>query len=97
MMRALFVATGVLAASLSPASADVITAAVLSWDATQRTITLEDYSQFANIPATVKVPDIKEGDVITVDYVAYDNGYDTINSITINGDIAKRILPAKRG
>jgi hypothetical protein len=97
MTRALFVAAGLFAASLTPALADSVTAAAISWDAGQRTITLEDYSQFANIPATVAVPDINEGDVITVDYSALDNGYDTINSIIVNRDIAKRILPPKRG
>jgi hypothetical protein len=98
MTRALFVAAGLLAASFTPALADSVTAAAISWDAAQRTITLEDYSQFANIPATVNVPDIKEGDVITVDYSALDNGYDTINSITVNRDIARRMVPPpKRG
>jgi hypothetical protein len=98
MTRALCVAAGLIAASLTPSLADSVSASAIAWDATQRTITLEDYSQFASIPATVNVPDIKPGDVITVDYSALDNGYDTINSITINRDIAKRMVPPpKRG
>jgi hypothetical protein len=95
--RAFFVAAGLCAASLTPASADSVTAAALSWDPSARTLTLEDYSQVSSIPATVKVPDIKPGDVVTVDYQGSENGYDTINSITINRNIAKRVLPAKRG
>jgi hypothetical protein len=96
--RALLVAGGLLIASFSPALADSVTAGVISWDSAERTITLEDYSQFAAIPGTVAVPDIKSGDVITVDYSALDNGYDTINSITVIKDIAKRLNPNdKRG
>jgi hypothetical protein len=96
--RALLVATGLLAASIGPALSDSITATVNAWDAASRTITLEDYSQFASIPATVKIPDIAVGDQVTVDYIAYDNGYDTINSITVIKDIAKRLNPNdKRG
>jgi hypothetical protein len=98
IMRALLVTGGLLAASIGPALSDSITAAVTDWDAAGRTITLEDYSQFASIPGTVTVPDIKAGDVITVDYSALDNGYDAINSITVNRDIARRLVPPpKRG
>jgi RNase H-fold protein (predicted Holliday junction resolvase) len=96
--RALLVATGLLAASIGPALSDSVTATVSAWDAASRTITLEDFSQFASIPATVKVPDVAVGDQVTVDYIAYDNGYDTINSITVIKDIAKRLNPNdKRG
>ena len=96
--RALLVAAGLLAASIGPVMADSITATVTGWDAAARTITLEDQSQFASIPPTVKVPDVAVGDQITVDYIAYDNGYDTINSITVVKDIAKRLTPNdKRG
>ncbi len=98
MTRALCVAAALLAASFTPSLADSVTAGVISWDGGQRTITLEDYSQFASIPDTVKVPEIKPGDVITVDYSALDNGYDTINTITVNRDVAKRMVPLpKRG
>jgi hypothetical protein len=99
MTRVLLVAGGLLAASIGPALSDSVTATVIDWDAAQRTITLEDFSQFASIPATVKVPDMKPGDVVTVDYEAYDNGYDSINSITVNRDVAKRLVPqpGKRG
>ena len=96
--RALFVAAGLLAASIGPVSADSITATVTGWDAASRTITLEDQSQFASIPATVKIPDVAVGDQVTVDYIAYDNGVDAINSITVIKDIAKRLMPNdKRG
>jgi hypothetical protein len=97
IMRALLVAGGLLSMSIAPALSDSVTAAVTDWDSASRTITLEDDSQFASIPATVTVPDIKPGDVITVDYSALDNGYDTINSITVNRDIARRMVPPKRG
>jgi hypothetical protein len=98
IMRALLVTGGLLAASIGPALSDSITAAVVDWDAADRTITLEDYSQFASIPGTVTVPELKAGDVITVDYSALDNGYDTINSVTVNRDIARRMVPPpKRG
>ena len=93
IMRALLVTGGLLAASIGPALSDSVTAAVTDWDATSRTITLEDYSQFASIPGTVTVPDIKAGDVITVDYSALDNGYDTINSIIVVREVAKRLVP----
>jgi hypothetical protein len=95
--RALLTAAGLFAAGLTPAFADSITAAVLSWNPSERTLTLEDYSQIANIAATVSVPEIKPGDVITVDYLGSENGYDTITSITVNRDVAKRVLPRKRG
>ena len=99
LTRALLVAGGLLAASIGPALSDSVTASAISWNAAQRTITLEDFSQFAGIPDTVKVPDIKAGDVVTIDYEALDNGYDSINSVTINRDIAKRLVPqaGKRG
>jgi archaellum component FlaG (FlaF/FlaG flagellin family) len=95
--RALFVAAGLLAASIGPALSDSVTATVTGWDAAARTITLEDSSQFASIPPTVKVPEIAVGDQVTVDYIAYDNGVDAINSITVIKDIAKRLVPNKRG
>ncbi len=72
--RALFAAAGLLAAGLSPAFANSVTAAVAGWDAASRTITLEDRSQFADIPAKVAVPTIKNGDLITVDYLGDENG-----------------------
>jgi hypothetical protein len=91
--RALLVAAGLLAASIGPALSDSVTATVTAWDATSRTLTLEDHSQFASIPATVKVPEIAVGDQVTIDYIAYDNGVDAINSITVIKDIAKRLNP----
>jgi hypothetical protein len=95
--RALLVAAGLLAASIGPALSDSVTATVTAWDAASRTITLEDQSQFASIPTTVQVPDLNAGDQVTVDYIAYDNGVDTYNSITVIKDIAKRLVPNKRG
>ena len=69
--RALLVAAGLLAASIGPALSDSVTATVTAWDAASRTITLEDLSQFAAIPATVNVPeDLAAGDQVTVDYEA---------------------------
>ncbi len=91
--RALFVGLGLLAASIAPALADSVTDKVTNWDPAQRTITFEDLSQFASIPKDVAVPDIKTGDVVTVDYEALDNGYDTINSITIRARAISRRLP----
>lgn len=95
--RALLMAASLFTVGLTPAFADSITAAVLSWDPSERTLTLEDYSQVANIAKTVNVPEIKPGDVITVDYLGSENGFDTITSITVNRDVARRVLPGKRG
>jgi hypothetical protein len=97
--RALLVAGGLLIASFSPALADSVTANVAEWNATTRTITLEDRSQFADIPAEVKVPPMQAGDEVTVDYLAAEDGVEGYNSITVNKDVAKRLvpLPQKRG
>ncbi len=96
LTRALFLAAGLLAAG--PAFADSVTAAVTEWNAATRTITLEDRSQFAAIPATVAVPALKAGDEITVDYYADEDGVQAINAITVTKDIAKRLTPNdKRG
>ena len=83
-----------LAASIGPALCDNVTATVTNWDAATRTITLEDNSQFATIPPTIKLPDdFAAGDQVSVEYQAYDNGVDTYNSITVIKDIAKRLNP----
>jgi hypothetical protein len=98
--RALLVAGGLLVASFSPALADSVTANVAEWNATTRTITLEDRSQFADIPKEVAVPpDLQAGDEVTVDYLAAEDGVEGYNSITVNRDVAKRLvpLPQKRG
>ena len=97
--RALFVAAGLLVASFSPALADTVTATVTGWDAAERTITLDDQSQFANIPDTVIVPSLKEGDEITVQFDADEDGIQAINSVTVITDVARRQvpLPQKRG
>jgi hypothetical protein len=99
MTRAFVLAAGLLAASLSPALADSVTAIVTAWDSASRTLTLEDLSQFADIPAKITVPaDLAPGDQVTVDYEAYDNGVASYNSITVIKDIAKRLTPNdKRG
>ena len=91
--RALFVGLGLLAASVAPTLADSVTDKVTNWDPAQRTITFEDLSQFASIPKEVAVPDIKVGDVVTVDFEQLDNGYDTINSVTIRDRAISRRLP----
>lgn len=96
--RALFVAVGLCAAGLTPAVADSVTATVTHWDAANRTITLEDHSKFADIPATVSVPaDLKIGDEVTVDFQGDEDGIAAYNSVTIIRDIAKRQVPKKRG
>jgi len=97
--RALFVAAGLLAASFTPAFADSVTAVVTDWNQVTRTITLEDRSQFANIPAEVKVPPMQPGDEVTVDYLAAEDGVEGYNSITVIRNVAKRLvpLPPKRG
>jgi hypothetical protein len=96
--RTLLLAGGLLAASLSPAFADSVTATVTNWDATSRTITLEDFSQFAAIAATVAVPNLKAGDEVTVNYEGDENGVSAINGITVTTDVAKRQVPVpKRG
>ena len=96
--RALLLATGIVAASITPAFCDSVTAIVQSWDATNRTITLEDNSQFYGIAKTVNVPNLKSGDEVTVEYDGSDNGVDKINSITVNTDVAKRLISVpKRG
>jgi predicted Zn-dependent protease len=97
--RALFVAAGLLVASFTPAFADSVTAVVTHWDQVTRTITLEDRSQFADIPAEVTVPPLQASDEVTVDYLAAEDGIQAINAITVNTDVAKRLvpLPQKRG
>lgn len=97
MTRALLLAGGLLMASLGSAAADSDIATVLKWDAASRTITLEDFSQFAEIPSTITVPaDLAPGDQVTVDYEAYDNGVASYNSITVIKDIAKRLTPTDK-
>ncbi len=97
--RVLFVAAGLLAASFTPAFADSVTAIVTDWNPVNRTITLEDRSQFASIPAEVAVPDMQPGDEVTVDYLAAEDGVEGYNSITVIRNVAKRLvpLPPKRG
>jgi len=97
--RALLVAGGLLVASFSPALADTVTATVADWNVTTRTITLDDQSQFANIPKDVAVPDLQPGDEVTVDYLAAEDGVEAYTSITVNRDGAKQLvpLPQKRG
>lgn len=97
--RALLVSVGLLAVSFGPAVADNVTAAVDSWDPASRTLTLEDKSQFMNIAKEVAVPELKTGDVVTIDYYADEDGIQAINAITMSRDIAKRLPPPtqKRG
>ena len=96
--RALLLAAGFVAASLTPALCESVTATVTGWDAASRTITLEDNSQFASIPGTVTVPNLKQGDEVTVNFEASESGVEAINSVTITTDVAKRQVPVpKRG
>jgi hypothetical protein len=97
--RALLVATGLLVASFSPDLADQVTATVTDWNATTRTITLDDQSQFANIAKDVVVPDLKAGDEITIKYQGDEDGIQAIDSITVDTDVVKRVVPMlqKRG
>jgi hypothetical protein len=98
-LRALLVGAGLLVASFSPALADQVTAVVTDWNATTRTITLDDQSQFASIPNEVAVPDLKAGDEVTIIYQADEDGIQAINSVTLDKEMAKRVvpLPPKRG
>ena len=100
-VRTIAAAAGLLIGSLGPALSDSVTATVKAWDAANRTITLEDYSQFSDIPAKVAVPPgLKEGDEVLVDFEASENGIEAINSVQLIRDVAKRQLPPapqKRG
>lgn len=97
--RALLIGAGLLAASFGPALADNVTGTVNGWDAASRTLTLNDMSQFMNIAKEVAVPDVRAGDLVTVDFYADEDGIQAINAITVNRDIAKRLPPptSKRG
>ena len=100
-MRAFFVAAGLLTASFGPALSDSVTATVTAWDAASRTLTLEDFSQFADISAKVAVPPgLKAGDEVVVDFEGSENGIEAVNSVQLITDVAKRMLPPpadKRG
>jgi hypothetical protein len=97
-LRALTVATGLFALSMTPAMADAVTAAVAEWDAAKRTLTLEDQSQFTNIPAAIAIPnDLEPGMEVTVDYNGTEDGVASYNSVTVNRDVARRPVPNKRG
>jgi hypothetical protein len=92
--RALLLGCGLLAASFGPAFADNLTATVTNWDTVSRTMTLEDMSQFAEIPKEVAVPgDLKAGDRVTIDFEATEDGVQAINSITILERAISRRLP----
>ena len=99
MTRALLIAGSLLVASFCPALADEVTAKVTDWNPATRTITLEDQSQFANIAKDVAVPDLQAGDEVTIKYQADEDGIQAINSVTVDADVAKRIvpMPQKRG
>jgi len=100
-VRTIAAAAGLLIGSLGPALSDNVTATVKAWDSANRTITLEDLSQFADIPAKVAVPvGLKAGDEVMVDFEASENGIEAINSVQLIMDVAKRQLPPspqKRG
>lgn len=83
--------------SVAPVFADNFTARVISYDPAVRTIIFDDFSQLVGIPTTVAIPDIRKGDVVTVDFEASENGYEAINLITIkNREIDPRLPPAKK-
>lgn len=83
-LRSAFLAAGLLAASLTPAFADSVTAKVNSWDAASRTITLEDKSQFVGIPGTAGFPqDITPGSTVTIQYQGSESGVDAIDSVKV--------------
>jgi len=82
-VRALL-AAGLLAASLVPASAENVTANVSHWDAQNRVLTLNDNSQFMDIPAKFALPsDLKAGSRVSVDYDASENGVDAITGVNV--------------
>jgi hypothetical protein len=84
--RTLLVAAGLLAVSVAPALADSVTAKVLNWDPSNRTITLQDHSQFMNIAPSVAVPSqLIAGDSITVKYaeVPESDGVQSVSSVTL--------------
>jgi hypothetical protein len=83
--RTLLVAASLVAVSVAPALADSVTAKVLNWDATTRTITLQDHSQFMSIAPSVAVPaGLMTGDQVTVKYaeVPESDGGQAVSSIT---------------
>ena len=100
-VRTLAAAAGLLIGSLGPALSDSVTATVKAWDSANRTITLEDFSQFTDIPAKVTVPPgLKEGDEVVIDFEGSENGIEMVNSVQLIMDVAKRQLPPapeKRG
>jgi len=79
-----FLAAGLLAVSLVPASADNVTATVSRWDAQNRVLTLNDNSQFLDVPARFALPsDLKPGSRVSIDYTASENGVDAITGIKV--------------
>jgi hypothetical protein len=83
--RALLVAAGLLAASAVPAFAESLTANVKHWDFLNRTITLQDNSQFMDIAPWVAVPAaLKSGDRVTVGYDVEWDGQHTVNTVTLD-------------
>ncbi len=85
-MRVLLVAAGLLAASAAPVLADSVTAKVLNWDPSGRTITLQDNSQFMDIAPAVAVPaDLTTGDRVTVSYADKPemDGVQTVTAVVI--------------
>jgi hypothetical protein len=82
--HAMLMAAGLIAASLSPALADSVTAKVRSWDPITRTLTLEDQSQFVDVPSAIVMPQtVQPGTTATIIYEGSESGVDAINSVTI--------------
>jgi translation initiation factor IF-1 len=93
-IRFLFLASGLLIASFSLASADTITGRVIKWDAVTRSIKLDDKSNLAHIPKTVPLrQDLKVGDQVTIEYESEgDNGGGVIYKLTIINGKARCVV-----
>jgi len=90
--RAFLLAAGLLTASFAPALSDSVTATVKSWDEANRTLTLEDFSKFMDIPGTVAMQGLKGGEEVTVEYDGSENGIETITRVEITKEYARRRL-----
>ena len=81
-MRATLAAVALLAASFTPALADNVTATVTGWNENTRTLTLQDQSQFVDIPGKIAMPQgLKAGDRISIEFEGSENGVDDIISV----------------
>ncbi len=81
--RAILLAAGLLAALFIPALADTVTATVNGWDATTRTMQIDDKSFFQEIPASVKLPDIEVGDEATIEYEGGESDHSGVTDVAL--------------